>query len=464
MRASIGRTAAGVALILAVAAPVQARQDERERLEQVVAEQQERDGAQAAGEREEAAHERERIAWLMAGQRERDREQAAREREEAARQRERVREREAQERAYERARRAIEREEWAQAIETLRSLADSGFSRGDAVLYWQAYALDKVSRQADALAAIAELVKSYPASRWLNDARALEIAMRQRAGQAVPPDQQEDDDLKLLAIQGLQQMDPAQGVPLLEKLLQGAQSPRVKERALFVLAQSGAPQAQQVLAAVAKGNSNPDLQRKAIQYLGIHNSAANRQLLEEVYRSSPDIDIRRQILRSWGIAGDRRRVLTAATSEKAPELRAEAVRALGMMGAREEVWQLYQKESSADVKREMLPGMMISGDVAHLTEVANSEADIDLRRRAVQQLGIAGGARAADTLVGIYGRQTDAAVKRAAIDGLFISGNAGALVALARKETDRDLKRRIVEKLALMKAREAQEYMMELLK
>jgi len=55
-------------------------------------------------------------------------------------------------------------------------------------------------------------------------------------------------------------------------------------------------------------------------------------------------------------------------------------------------------------------------------------------------------------------------VKHAAIDGLFFSGNGTALVALARKETDRDLKRRIVEKLTLMGTPEARDYMLELLK
>jgi hypothetical protein len=77
---------------------------------------------------------------------------------------------------------------------------------------------------------------------------------------------------------------------------------------------------------------------------------------------------------------------------------------------------------------------------------------------------MAGGGRSGDTLVNIYNRQSDAGVKRAVIDGLFVSGNAGALVTLARKESDRDLKRRMVEKLALMDSREAQEYMLELLK
>ena len=393
----------------------------------------------------------------------RDREQAARDREQAARERERGSQGRA-EGAYERAQRSIERGEWARAIDQFRELSNANFPRADAALYWQAYSLDRLNRQAEALTTVAELLKTYPMSRWLNDARALEIAMRQRAGQPVSPDQQNDDDLKLLAIQGLQQMDPEQGVPLLEKILQGTQSPRLKERALFVLAQSGSPRAQQVIAGVAKGNSNPDLQRKAIQYIGMAGSAANRQLLGDIYASSADIDIKRQILRSFMMAGDKQRVLAAATSEKSPELRSEAVRQLGMLGARDELWQLYQKESSVDVRQQMLQGMMMASDVAHLTEVANSDANMDLRRRAIQQLGMLGGGRSGDTLVNIYNRQSDPGVKQAAIDGLFFSGNATALVALARKETDRDLKRRIVEKLTLMGTPEARDYMLELLK
>jgi HEAT repeat protein len=424
-RVTIARTIACLALAFAAAAPAAAGQDDR-------------------------------VARLEAEQDAREREQAAREREQAARER--------AEGQYERAQQAIERGEWARAIEQFRALANPSFPRVDAALYWQAYSLDKLNRQAEALTTVAELLKNFPKSRWINDARALEIAMRQRAGQPVSPDRQNDDDLKLLAIQGLQQMDPAQGVPLLEKILQGTQSPRLKERALFVLAQSGSPRAQQVLTGIARGNSNPDLQRKAIQYLGMHGTTANRQVLSDIYGSATDLDVKRQILGAFMLAGDKQRVLAAATGEKAPELRSEAVRLLGMLGARDELWQLYQKESSVEVRQQMLQGMMISGDSTHLIEVATSDSNTDLRRQAVRQLGMVGGGRAGDTLVNIYNKQTDAGVKSAAIEGLFISGNAGALVSLAKKETDRDLRRRIVEKLAIMNSPEATAYLLDLLK
>ncbi len=283
--------------------------------------------------------------------------------------------RERYEQMYEQGQDAIERAQWTRAVERFTTLVSAKAPRADAALYWRAYSLDKLNRQTEALTSVAELLKGYPASRWLGDARALEIQVRQRAGQPVSPDVQTDEELKLLAIQGLQHQDPDQAIPMLEKLLQGASSPRLKERALFVLAQSNAPRARQVLTNVARGGSNPDLQMKAVQYLGIYGSQANRQLLGEIYSASTDIEVKRQILRSYMISGDRERVLAAATGEKSPELRAEAVRQLGIMGARDEVWQLYSKETDADVKEQMIQALFLAGDSARLIEVANNDLE-----------------------------------------------------------------------------------------
>jgi hypothetical protein len=135
----------------------------------------------------------------------------------------------------------------------------------------------------------------------------------------------------------------------------------------------------------------------------MHRTTANTQVLSDIDGSASDVDVKRQILGAFMMAGDKQRVLTAATNEKLPELRSEAVRLLGMMGARDELWQLYQKESSVDVRRQMLQGMMMSGDVAHLTEVATSDANMELRRQAFRQLGMTGGG-SSDTLVNIYTR------------------------------------------------------------
>jgi HEAT repeat protein len=420
--------------------------------------------AAAAGQ-DFALEEQVRQREQSARDRERERERVEQERERAEQERERAQQsRERFENLYEQGQNAIERAQWPRAIERFTVLVDAKAPRADAALYWRAYSLDKLNRQADALTSVAELLKGYPSSRWIADARALEIQVRQRAGQPVSPDVQADEELKLFAIQGLQHQDPEQAIPMLEKLLQGTSSPRIKERALFVLAQSNAARARQVMTAVARGGSNPDLQMKAIRYIGMNASQPNRQLLGEIYTSSTDIDVKRQVLRAYMMSNDRERVLAAATSEKSPQLRAEATRQLGMMGARDEVWQLYQKETDAQVRSQIIQGLFMAGDSTHLLEVANNDASPDLRRRAIQHLGMMGRDRTGDAILNIYNRQTDVGVKEAVIDALFIQQNAETLVALARKETDRDLKRRIVSKLALMQSPAARDYMLELLK
>ncbi len=419
----------------------------------------------AAAGQDFALDEQVRQSDQSAGDRERERERAEQARERAERERERGQQsRDRFENLYEQGQNAIERAQWPRAVERFTVLVDAKAPRADAALYWRAYSLDKLNRQGEALTSVAELLKGYPSSRWVADARALEIQVRQRAGQPVSPEVQADEELKLFAIQGLQHQDPELAIPMLEKLLQGTSSPRMKERVLFVLAQSNAARARQVMTTVARGGSNPDLQMKAIQYIGMQGSQPNRQLLGEIYTSSTDVDVKRQILRAYMMAGDRERVLAAATSEKSPQLRAEAVRQLGMMGARDEVWQLYQKETDAQVRSQIIQGLFMAGDSTHLLEVANNDASPDLRRRAIQHLGMMGRERTGDAILNIYNRQSDVGVKEAAIDALFIQQNAETLVALARKETDRDLKRRIVAKLALMPSPAARDYMLELLK
>jgi hypothetical protein len=397
-----------------------------------------------------------------AGERqERDRE---RERDRAERDKARLeRDRERLERVYESAQDALSDGQWARAMERFAQVMAANAARVDAAMYWTAYAQSKLGQQADALATLSELVKAHPASRWIGDARALELEVRQSVGQPVRPEAQADEELKLLALQGLQHSDPAQAVPLLEKFLQGTQSPKLKERALFVLAQSNSPQARQVLAAIAKGAAQPDLQRRAIQYLGVNATQDNRQLLAEIYTASTDVTVKRQVLRAYMVAGDRTRVLAAATSEASPELRREAVRQLGAMGARDELRQLYERESAVEVKREILQALFVAGDSTRLVEMANGETNADLRLAAVRHLGTMNAQRTGTALVTLYERERDAAVKRAVVNALFVQGNAESLVALARKEPSPEMKRDLVQKLSLMKSKVATDYLLEIL-
>ena len=98
-----------------------------------------------------------------------------------------------------------------------------------------------------------------------------------------------------------------------------------------------------------------------------------------------------------------------------------------------------------------------------LTSVARSSADPDLQLEAVRYLGMLGGAEDKKLLSDIYTVSKDRDVKMKVVDALFIAGDARALVDMARKETDPGMRKRIVERLSRMKAKEATDYMLELI-
>jgi HEAT repeat protein len=364
---------------------------------------------------------------------------------------------------YDEGREAIEEGRFDRAIDRFTRLIEMKTNRTDAALYWKAYSQYKLGQRAEALNTVADLKKRFADSRWSRDAKALEVEVRQASGQTVAPTQ-DDDELKLMALRGIMQSDPEQAFPIIEKMLAGANSPRVKDRALFVLSQSRSARARDLIANVAKGNANPDLQLRALRYLGIMGGAENRQVLADVYRGSSDVSVKRAILRSFMVAGDRERLLAAAKTEGNAELRGEAVQQLGVMNAGAELNELYQTERAVEVKKRILQAMFVGNQSDKLIELAKGERDPELRRTAIRNLGLMKRPGTAEALVSIYGADQNAEVRRSVVNALFLQNNAKALVDLARAERNTEMKKDIVSKLSLMKSKEATDYLLELLK
>ena len=384
--------------------------------------------------------------------------------EDAQREKERAqRERDREGSYYEQGQSALDAGRWDRAVASFDRVVELKGNKTDAALYWKAYAQNKLGQRAEALATIGSVTKEFPKSRYLNDARALEVEIRQNTGQGVDPKAEGDEELKLLAISSLQNQNGDDVIPVLQKVLQGTGSPRLKVRALFVLAQSNSPKAREVLVNIGKGGSNPDLQMKAVQYLGIHGGRESRAALADIYSSSSDVELKKRILNAFMVAGEKERLLQAAQSEQNAELRATAVQQLGVMGAHDELWSLYQKESSVDVKKNIIRAMFTGGNATRLAEIAKNDPNQELRLLAVRNLGIMGSKRNSDVLVDIYGSEKNPDVKKAVINGLFVGGNADALVALARKEQDPALKKEMVTRLSNMHSKVATDYLLEIL-
>ena len=402
-------------------------------------------------------------------QEKRDREQEARDREEEKRDREQEARDRAQEKVerlqelYDDGREALDEDRYDQAEAKFKLLADMSGPQTDAALYWKAYAENRLGKRDTALVTIADLKRRFPQSRWQKDASALEIEVRQSTGQPVKPADQSDEELKMLALQGIMNGDPQKGISILENILNGSGTPKLKSRALFMAAQSGRPEAREILGKIARGQSNPELQRKAVEYLGLFGGAEARKTLADVYASSGDASVKHAILRSYMIGGDHERLFAAAKSEKDESLRREAIRQLGLVHGSSELEQLYQAETSPDLRREILQAFFLAGDSGRLLQAAQGEKDAELRRAAIRNLGLIHSDDSGKALQEIYGKETDHEVKAEVLNAYFLQGNAKALVAVARSEKDVELKKTAVSKLSLMHSKEGTDYLMELL-
>ncbi|HVR41825.1 MAG TPA: HEAT repeat domain-containing protein [Thermoanaerobaculia bacterium] len=364
-------------------------------------------------------------------------------------------------RAYERGTDAIEDRRWDAAERSFDQVARMGGRRADGALYWKAYAQNRQGRADEALATLADLLRDHPSSRWIGDAKALEVEIRGRVGRPVSPEDQTDEDLKLIALSSLMHGDSARAIPILEKFLQQETSPRLRERAMFVLAQSGSPKAREILGRMARGEANPDAQRHAIRLLGIHGDRDALALLESLYGSITDPEVRIEVVRALGISGQKGAILRLARSEPDPALRGEAIRQLGIHGSANELAELYRTETAEAVRKQILNALFISGASAHLADIARTEKNQTLKAEAVRKLGLTGEKKTADTLVAIY--ESDPSIRREVIQALFVQDNGAALVRLGRNETDVELRKEILKKLGIMSSPEGYEFLMEVL-
>ena len=363
--------------------------------------------------------------------------------------------------AYDAGTRLLDDHKYDDAILRFNGIIDSKSARADGALYWKAYALNRIGRRDEALATIATLRSSYPQSHWLNDAQALEVEVKQGSGKAVSPADETNEDLKLMAINGLMNADPDRAIPLLENLLKGSSAPRVKDRAMFVLTQSRSPRANQVLTDYAKGAGNPDLQVRAIRYIGMTGTPEAQQQLLNIYQASTDPAVKREILRGLMTSNSKDALFNIAKSEKDPALRLEAIRQLGSLRGVDQLVQLFNLESSTENKVQIVRSLSAAGATDRLLDLTRNHPEV--RGEAVRGV-VMSRSTSVETLAQLYTSDADPKVKQELINGLHSRGDSKVLVDLARKESDPAMKKYIVQRLSTMNSKEATDYMMELLK
>jgi TolA-binding protein len=367
--------------------------------------------------------------------------------------------------AYSSGQRALDSRQWENAVTYFSQVISRNTTRVDGALYWKAYAQAKLGRRDDALATIAELRKSHAGSKWLDDAKALEIEVNQGVRQ-MSPEAESDEDMKLLIMSSGLQTDFDRFYPALEKIVKGSSSPKLKRNALYVLAENSSPKAQALVEQVARGGANPDLQVKAIEFMVQRrrsNMNANAgQILADIYGSTNDNEVKRAVLEGLVNLKDKDRLVAVLRTEKNQDLRRIPIRYFGDIQGNAELWSLYPGESTTEGKILILEHALRNGNADKLVEVLRNEKETKVRVAAVRAL--ASYPTATDSLVSVYSTEQDPQVKQAIIDAVYSQRNGKAMVDLAKAEKDTKLKIRLVERLGNMKnCKECSDYLLEIL-
>ncbi|RSL17756.1 HEAT repeat protein [Edaphobacter aggregans] len=360
--------------------------------------------------------------------------------------------------------RAINEGRWSDAVDLFNKVVQMRGERAEGALYWRAYAENKEGQSARALSTCAELRRTYPKSKWLDECGALEIEIHSHSGQLMSPEATQDDELKLLALSAIMQQDESHAIPAIQQILAGNSSDKLKERALFVLSQSDSKQAQDLIGQIARGQSNPTLQIRAIRMLSIRGRQSV-DVLADIYQHTTNVAVKKAILQAYVVTNSPDKLVEAARNETDPQLIRTAVHTLGALGATTQLQTLYSEAKSPEIKAEIINSLIPAGHKGAevLGNIATTEQDPDLRRKAIRNLGIAGGSEATPKLLAIYQNSADPETKKAAVQALFLANDAHDLVTLAKTEKDPALKQSIVQQLSIMHNPEATAYMLEIL-
>lgn len=360
---------------------------------------------------------------------------------------------------------ALEAGKATEALEHFRALEaqlrKTGEPGVDGAMYWEAYALVGMRQPTQAGQVAARMLREFPGSPWADEARKFTAGpgtaslarlaeLRDIKGPTGTGGEAEDEAEQdaLAAIDALMATDNPKAVALLQRVLDGDRSDRVKIRALFVMIQLDQAAGEKALDGVLKGAGSSHLKREAVKMLALGGDARSLDRLEAMYRQSPDGAIRAAVLEAWMI-GDRADLLArVAASETDAALRRQAISLIGASGDGAALETLYTQLQDRDDKAEALKAFGIAGEEGRLARIARAERDPQLQRAALEGLGICGGKEATAAIVEIYRATTDAAVKRGAIDGLIIADDGAAILALYRSESDRNLKRELMQALS----------------
>ena len=404
---------------------------------------------------------------------------------------------------YRLAREAMSRGDYKRAAELFHRIPERfpQSAYASQAIYYEAYSLYRSGGDDDLSAARDRLnqLKQRDAKVWKSDGAVLltrvcgELAKRgdeacaadiERTAQKDPPvqtgkscpDEDDENDDRIAALNALLQMDADRAMPILQKVLarRDACSAGLRRKAVFLVSQKRTPETANILMNVARTDPDQEVREQAVFWLS--QVPGSTELLAGILKGDGDENIKEKALFSLSQQREPRaqQILRdfAVREGESEDLREKAIFWLGQNRSTENtafLRNLYSRLTNEDLKDKVMFSLSQQRGVGNeqwLMNIAvNPKEDIELRKKALFLAGQAG--VSIQELAALYDRIGDNELKdhlifvlsqrqsdRAAIDKMF---------DIAKNEKDPELRKKAIFWLGQSHDPRVQQFLMDLI-
>ena len=315
----------------------------------------------------------------------------------------------------------------------------------DGANYWKCYVREKLGDPSESVfKAYQSFVKSYPRSRWADDAKTNMVRIgselvRQGKSEYAPTvesmQEGDDEDVKLTALYALRGNADEKSLPVIMNLYDQSKSEKLRGRIVYVLGSFDSPSVVPKLAEIAMKDPSMSVRKNAVYALGNTNKSEAGNALKKIVKSQADPEIRTTAIYSLanlGAEGLIPYLADVAKTESDDKLARTATYAIANVNSEESskaLESILKNAKSKEVRKAALHSLGNRGDataVATLKDIALNEPDSDMKRTAAYALGNIHSAASLDALKAVLASSADTRSKEAALQAIGMMGSSEA--------------------------------------
>jgi len=299
------------------------------------------------------------------------------------------------------------------------------------------------------------------------------------ANSSACPSDDDDDDIRMAALNALLQMDSERAIPILKQVLAKRDecSVALRRKAVFLVAQKQTDESATILLDAARNDPDVEVRRQAVFWLSEVHSDRALQALDSILKGSTDEEVQEKALFALSNTNTTRgtEILRAYAQSTAPEeLRAKAVFWLGQSSRRSAdnttfLESLFDKTNSEEIQNAIIQAMSeVPGDEGSrwmLSVIQNTKQPVEVRKKALFWTGQRRGTDI-NSLLALYPKLDDQELKEHFIFVLSERREAAAtdkLIEIAKNDKDVEMRKKALFWLAQKNDPRAKQLLLELI-